>query len=161
MRLYLIGLPGSGKTRIGKKLSKVLNLEFLDLDQEFQKVYNRTPNEAIREDGEERFRILESEILRETKNFDGVISTGGGIVVKGENKHFMRGLVIYLEIAPDLIKLSDDEISSRPILEEKGLLKLFMERECAYLGFSDLIITIDHKSDDEVIREIIKKIWKY
>ena len=73
----------------------------------------------------------------------------------------MRGLVIYLEIAPDLIKLSDDEISSRPILEEKGLLKLFMERECAYLGFSDLIITIDHKSDDEVIREIIKKIWKY
>lgn len=161
MRLYLIGLPGSGKTRIGKKLSKALNLEFLDLDQEFEKVYSRTPNEVIREDGEERFRILESKILRKTKNFDGVISTGGGIVVKGENKHFMSGLVIYLEIAPDLIKLSDDEVSTRPILEEKGLLKLFMERECAYLGFSDLIITIDHKSDDEVIREIIKKIWKY
>lgn len=161
MRLYLIGLPGSGKTRIGKKLSKALKLDFLDLDNEFEKVYNRTPYEVIREDGEERFRILESKILRATKNFDGVISTGGGIVVKGENKHLMTGLVIYLEIAPDLIKLSDDEVSSRPILEEKGLLKLFMERECAYLGFSDLIITIDHKTDDEIIQEIIKKIWKY
>lgn len=161
MRVYLIGLPGSGKTRIGNKLAKKLNQEFLDLDQEITIVYGKTPTEIINEEGEEKFRLLESQLLKETKDFDGIISTGGGVVTVGENKHFMRGVVVYLEISPENIKLTKDEIKSRPILEEKGLVKLFMERECSYLNFSDIIITIDHKDDEEIVREIIKKLWKY
>ena len=161
MRVYLIGLPGSGKTRIGKKLAQKLNQEFLDLDQEITKVYGKTPTEIINEEGEENFRLLESKILKETIDFDGVISTGGGVVTVSENKHFMSGVVVYLEISPENIKLTEDEIKSRPILEEKGFFKLFMERECSYLSFSDIIITIDHKDDEDIIQEIIKKLWKY
>lgn len=161
MRLYLIGLPGSGKTRIGRKLASRLSVEFIDIDNIIEEKNNSHPSTIIREKGEDYFRKLETKALKEITVSNAVISTGGGIIERSENKHLMRGKVIYLEINPDAIKLNHDEIKSRPILEEKGIMKLFIERECRYLDFSDIIISIDKRSDEEVIEEVLKKIWKY
>lgn len=151
MKIYLIGLPGVGKSRIGKKLAEELKLSFLDLDVEIEKKHRISPAEMIKESGEAFFRDIETKVLKETSSFKGVIACGGGIVLRQENLHYMMGKVIYLESSPSAIKIDQSEILKRPILQNKTMTELFFERECDYLHFSNLVINVENKSDLEII----------
>lgn len=101
MVVYLIGFMGSGKSTVGKKLSKRLGFIFKDLDKAIEQTEGRSVSKIFSEEGEAYFRNIESEVLRESsKNSGIVISCGGGTPCFNENMEYMNktGQTVYLEM---------------------------------------------------------------
>ncbi len=89
-KIVIIGMPGSGKTTIGKILSKELNLKFYDMDEYIQETRSKTIMELF-ENGEDYFRDIETEACRELADKSNVlISTGGGVVKRKENIYILK-----------------------------------------------------------------------
>ena len=108
-RVFLVGYMGVGKTTIGKILSKELDVEFIDLDKYIENRYRKTIQEIFSEKGEDKFRIIEREMLREVSTFQNVlISTGGGTPCFFDNMEVMnrRGITVY-------VKASVEQLVSR------------------------------------------------
>ncbi|MDO5027471.1 MAG: chorismate synthase [Tissierellia bacterium] len=113
LNLVLVGMPGSGKTTIGRNLAKSLNKIHVDLDDEFFKTYGIRPADALLELGEEKFRTMEIDISRKVgKKTNLVISTGGGVVTRQENYFYLKQNSIIIYIDRDIRKLST---RNRPI----------------------------------------------
>lgn len=121
MKVYLIGFMASGKSTIGQELAKTLNYEFIDLDVYIENKYNKSIKQIFETQGEERFRIIENEALREVASFnsDLVIAAGGGTSCFYNSIDFMNktGLTVYLkvEVAELLARLIESKID-RPLL---------------------------------------------
>ena len=150
MRIYLIGMPGSGKTTIGRKLAQKLAYPFIDLDAMIEKDALMFIDDIFEKYGEKTFRRLETESLMSIKEEDAVISCGGGIVTIKDNKAKMKGYKVYLNTELDIIKerLIDDV--KRPLLRKKSLEQLYEERMLKYIDFADVIIANDHDVDKTV-----------
>ena len=80
MKIFLIGMPGSGKTTLGRQLAEHLHVDFVDLDAEIERVEQKSISEIFREKGEEQFRLIEAKLLRDwaAASIPFVMSTGGG-----------------------------------------------------------------------------------
>lgn len=159
MRIYLIGMPGCGKSSVGKKLAEKLNYKFYDLDTEIEKEAMMFIPEIFDKFGEEFFRILESKVLDKMNNEDDiVVATGGGIIKNKSNKDLMNGKKIY--ITADLDKISErcenDNQNERPLLQTKSIYDLYNERHELYDYFKDIEVVNDNV--DKCVKEIIKKI---
>lgn len=156
MRLYLIGMPGCGKSTLGKKLSKKLNYEFIDMDNYIEQKACMFIDEIFDSYGEEYFRALETNTLNEFKELDNVIiSTGGGIIKNKNNKELMDGKCIYLYVEPaELEKRLDKSNIVRPLLKEKTVHELYAERKDLYDYFKD--IEIDNSDMDIAINKIVE-----
>lgn len=156
MRLYLIGMPGCGKSTLGKKLSKKLNYEFIDMDNYIEQKACMFIDEIFDSYGEEYFRALETNTLNEFKELDNVIiSTGGGIIKNKNNKELMDGKCIYLYVEPaELEKRLDKSNTVRPLLKEKTVYELYAERKNLYDYFKD--IEIDNSDMDIAINKIVE-----
>lgn len=142
MKLYLIGMPGSGKTTLGSALAKELSLMFVDLDNEIETHEGKSIPEIFRENGEAHFRQIESRLLHEfaASAKDFVMSTGGGApcILKGIEVINKTGISIFFDVpVNDLVErlkshndrpLLGDDLSER----EKTLRKLFEAREVCY-----------------------------
>ena len=150
MRIYLIGMPGSGKTTIGRKLAQKLAYPFIDLDAMIEKDALMFIDDIFEKYGEKTFRRLETESLMSIEGDDAVISCGGGIVTIKDNKAKMNGYKVYLNTELDIIKerLLDDV--KRPLLRKKSLEQLYEERMLKYIDFADVIIANDHDVDKTV-----------
>lgn len=124
-RIYIIGFMGSGKTTAGEKLAAGLKWSFIDLDNEIEIVSGKSVNEIFSESGEESFRKLESETLRNLELINNtVISVGGGTPCFADNMDYMisTGIVIYLKMTPVQLKSRlSAESGKRPLL--KNILK--------------------------------------
>ena len=99
--IYIVGLMGSGKTSIGKLLSKALDSEHVDIDQEIVKKTNLTISEIFKNHGESHFRELESIMLNNvSKRRNLIVSTGGGVILSSENISTMQntGTVSYTHL---------------------------------------------------------------
>ena len=84
--IFLIGMMGSGKSQTGLKLAELLNYKYIDLDSLIEKLAKKSINQIFNDEGEDNFRELEANCLKETVKIPSlVISTGGGIVTKSEN----------------------------------------------------------------------------
>ena len=108
-RIFLVGYMGAGKTTIGKVLSKLIGLTFIDLDYYIEGRFRKTVAQLFAERGEEGFRSLERNMLHEVAEFEDVlVSTGGGTPCFFDNMEFMnqQGTTIYLQV-------SVDELASR------------------------------------------------
>ncbi|NJK86247.1 MAG: shikimate kinase [Bacteroidales bacterium] len=91
MRYFIIGYKSSGKTTIGKQLASILKMDFIDLDEEIEKLTGRTVPDIYENDGEKEFRKLEWKTLREVVKLDNiVVSTGGGAPCHCENMDLME-----------------------------------------------------------------------
>ncbi len=106
MKIYLIGMPGSGKTFLGRKLAQALKLQFIDLDEWIEKKEQQMIRQIVQEKGETYFREREQELLHQTElknNF--VISCGGGTPVFYNNMEWMKkhGIVIWLNTPLSII----------------------------------------------------------
>lgn len=158
-RIYLIGMPGSGKSTVGRLLAKTLNYQFIDLDGMIEKDALMFIDEIFEKYGEVKFRELETESLKKLPDGDLVISCGGGIVTKKENKALMTGYKIYLDTEIEIIRERLKEDYIRPLLQKKSLDTLYQERYLKYLDFSDLMISNDHSADKtvEMIMEHLKE----
>jgi shikimate kinase len=143
--IFLIGPMGSGKTTIGKRVSRILNLDFYDCDQELERQTGASVNLIFDIEGEAGFRLRETRLLKElSRKKASLISTGGGVVCENENRRILRsrGCVVYLRTSIDnqLIRLSQDK--TRPLLQaddkKKRLQSLAEVRNPLYAATADL-----------------------
>lgn len=104
MRIFIVGYMGAGKSTIGKRLARKLDLPFIDLDDAFEEKHHYSIPNFFDHFGEDKFRDFEQELLKEviTKNPDAVISTGGGTACYFDNMDLMNesGLSVYLKMSP-------------------------------------------------------------
>jgi shikimate kinase len=120
MKIFLIGMPGSGKSTFGKTLAEKLMMDFFDLDKEIERRESLPVQEIFREKGEEYFRIREQEILREIteKNHSFIMATGGGAPCFHQSIDFMlaEGKVLFLDISLETIFERVQNSTDRPLL---------------------------------------------
>lgn len=157
--VLLIGMPGSGKTTIGRELSKALKMNFVDIDEFIEKSTGKEIKELF-DQGEEVFRDLESkscELLSTLKNV--VISSGGGVITKEENmSNFEEFITIFINRPLDLI-MEDIDTEGRPLLWEgkERLTNLYRERIDLYKKYNNIEI-INDGSVEDAVRGIVKGI---
>jgi shikimate dehydrogenase len=149
----LIGMPGSGKSTIGKLLSEKCGKEFIDTDEEFTKTYGITPGDCIKTEGEEAFRLKETEVVKTVSAKTGcIIATGGGVVTRPENIEALKqnGIIVYLK--RDIANLSSE---GRPLSQGDGAIeKLFEKRSPLYEAAADRVIEVKEGLLEETLAEI-------
>jgi len=114
----LIGLMGSGKSSIGRRLAQHLGTRLIDLDDYIVKRVGRTVPDIFAEKGEEGFRDIESDALREVLSQHAVIATGGGVILREENRLLLKRHppVIWLKASPEFLAKRIDGDSNRPLI---------------------------------------------
>ncbi len=147
---------GTGKTTVGMRVARSLGLRFVDTDKLIAKQAGRSIPRIFAELGEERFREMETGVLRRCATDEGqVISTGGGIVTREENRAILReaGYVIWLRASPESIYERVRRNRNRPLLETEDPLgtirELLATRGALYEACADLSIATDHLTMDE------------
>lgn len=148
--IVLIGMPSSGKSLIGKEIAKVSHKKFLDLDEEYEKIYSTTPKSDIEKYGEKYFRDRESNVVKNVKEGGLVIATGGGVILREENMDALKqnGVIVYLERA--LEKL---EVCGRPLSKKEGVEKLYIERKPLYEKYADIVV-----KNDDILENVAKEV---
>lgn len=151
--VVLTGMPASGKSTVGKIIAKLLGKQFVDTDEEIEKLGKPIP-EIIKHDGENTFRQIETDVVKKvSKNTGLVISTGGGAILKEENVFALKqnGRLYFIDRPLELLIPTDD----RPLSSNKtDMEKLYNQRYSIYDG------TCDQKVDanctpEEVAKKII------
>ena len=119
--IYIIGFMGSGKSTMGKRLAALMGWQFLDLDEKIEEIAGKTIARIFSEDGEEEFRKIESETLKNLNPVANVIiSTGGGTPCHSGNMDYMleKGITVYLKMTPgQLASRLHDSSAERPLLK--------------------------------------------
>ena len=157
-KVVFIGMPGCGKSTIGKLVSKELNLKFFDMDKYIEDMTSKTIPELF-ETGEDYFRDFETLACKELSEKSKIlISSGGGVVKRKENIEILKkeSYIIFID-RPIEELLNDIDISKRPLLKEgrEQLIKLYEERYELYRSSADEIV-----KNDKGIRDAINKIKK-
>ena len=157
MSICLIGFMGSGKTTIGQALSETLQMRWHDLDQYIEIQENQKISEIFKEKGEAYFRNLEQQYLSKLIREEGVLSTGGGVVISPANrKALKKAKSIYLAYPFETLyeRIAGDE--TRPLATSyEALKKRFEERLDWYEAASGIKINCQNKRVDEIVQEII------
>ena len=152
---------GSGKTTVANILAKKLSLEAVEMDDLIVKKEGKTINQIFNEEGETKFRQLETEMSKDlSKKENVVISTGGGVVINKVNVESLgkNGKVIFLKTSFSEINKRLKSVNNRPLFKDKkSAKKLFDSRQKLYEENADLIINTDGKSVDKIAYEIISQ----
>lgn len=156
MKIYLIGMPGSGKSSLGNKLAEKLNYNFIDMDIYIEQTSGMFIDEIFDAYGEKYFRDLERNVLNDFLNMDNVIiATGGGVIKNKDNKKLMDGICLYLDVSIEELenRLSKSDIE-RPLLKKYSVLELYNQRKELYDFFAD------YKIDNSNLEKRIEKIME-
>lgn len=148
IRCALVGMPGSGKSTVGRQLARRAGVPFVDLDHRLEQAIGTTIRSFFETEGEARFRDLEAEVLAEVCSQAGgmVLSTGGGAVLRPENRDALRafGDVVYLRAAPEEIYRRVRHDKTRPLLQGGNpmakLRDLYAQRDALYRETAHYII---------------------
>lgn len=154
--VYLIGMMGSGKSTIGKILAQKLNYRFFDTDILIEKVAAKSIPEIFATEGEEYFRDLETQILREVSAYNhSAIATGGGIVQKPINWSYLRqGLIVWLDVDLEILKKRLSGDNNRPLA---GKLESLLAKRHSYYSQADLRIQCQARQTPEQVADYIIK----
>lgn len=162
----LAGFMGTGKSRIGWELSRALALHFVDTDKLITRVVGKSIPEVFAHEGEGYFRACEGEVVQRVTRLDyAVVSLGGGTFVHEENRRVLlsRGPVVVLWATPETI-LARTRNSDRPLLHTPDPLSrieaLMHEREGAYRQ-GTIHVNSDGRPSEEIVEEIIDRLWNY
>lgn len=162
VNVFLIGMMGSGKTTVGKKLAQRLNYRFFDSDVLVERVTKQSITDIFATQGEETFRDLESQVLSELSSCTkSVIATGGGIVLKPINWSYLHhGLIVWLDAPVSVLSKRLAKNKTRPLLQETDLglkLQSLLEERRSLYAQSDLQIIIDeHQTSEDVVEQILE-----
>ena len=161
MKIFLIGMMGSGKSSVGLILSQKLNYTFYDLDKEIEGYFGMPVSDIFNKFGKDDFRTAEEKMLIKINEIDNVvISTGGGIIETPENRAILKNSSTFY-LNGDMKKIYERAVkrrSERPLMENMdydGFLKLFEDRDRIYKECSKQEIIIDSKDIAEIANEII------
>jgi shikimate kinase len=155
MHVYLTGFMGAGKTTVGRILAQLLERPFIDLDETIEARRGSTVREIFQSVGESGFRELESAALRELDAAPAVVSLGGGVQTRQENRDWLatHGTTIWLDLALDdlMARLRDEERARRPMLKSEAQIRqLYRSRRVGYSD-SDLRIEVSSSDSAEVV----------
>ncbi len=152
MNIYLIGMPGVGKTTLGSELASELKYNFIDTDKLILEQTNVSINELLK--NEKEFRKIESNVIEDIKGVTNtVISLGGGAILNKKNIENFYGIIIYLYSEIEIIKTRID-VATRPLLQKKTLEKVYKERRELYETYCDY--KIDNRDIDSSIKQIVE-----
>lgn len=152
--ILLVGMPGCGKSTIGRRLAKALNRPLVDTDEEIVKRIGCSIPEYFARYGEEEFRRREHEVLREFSGRSGqIIATGGGIVTRPENTDPLRENSVVVFLRRDIDRLPT---KGRPISQSSDLRQLNAKRRPLYEAVADL--TVDNVNMGRTVNEILEKL---
>ena len=162
--IVLVGLMGSGKTTVGRRLAYELNQDFFDTDHEIIDKTGVSIDHIFDIEGEEGFRERESKILENLCQMSNIIlATGGGIVILPKNRKILKnaGLVVYLSSSVDQLLRRTAKSKTRPLLENsnnrrKTITELIEARDLYYREVASLVIDTTGKKLHEVVN-IIKR----
>jgi shikimate kinase len=160
--IFLIGPMGAGKSTIGRHLAQMLHLNFHDSDSEIEKKTGADIAWIFDVEGEEGFRNRESDMIDELSQKHGIVlATGGGAVVRPENRGFLsaRGIVVYLKTSVDKQLARTLKDKRRPLLQTedpRSVLETLAEtRNVLYDEAADYTIETDEQSAKVVASQII------
>jgi shikimate kinase len=157
MRIYLIGMPGSGKSSVGKKLANKINYQYIDMDEYIENKLNKKIPLIFSEDGEAYFRLKEKEVLNDFLLLDNVIiSTGGGVIKDRSNKDLMNGKIIFIDVDLSILENRLKNDNTRPLLKVKTVKELYDERIDNYNYFYNL--KVENIKIDDCVNDIIKEL---
>ncbi|MHA1723260.1 MAG: shikimate kinase [Promethearchaeota archaeon] len=161
--LTLVGMPGSGKSTIGKLLAESLNYTFIDTDNYIEKREKKKLQQLIDEIGDESFCAIEEKCILELLPLNNhILAPGGSIIYSKKLMESLRNqsIIIFLDLPLNEIENRLKNKESRGIvgLKTKNLKELFKERVPLYKKYADLIISCDNKTELQIAEEIIKKI---
>jgi len=165
MLLVLVGLPGSGKTTVGRQLARRLHLPFVDSDHAIEQRLGCSVREYFEREGEERFRDLESEVIDDLSlNHQGVLSSGGGSVLRPINRERLhaRGQVFYLRSSPEEVfrRLRNDQ--NRPLLQvadpQARLRELLETRDPLYRETAHYVIETGRPNVASLVNMIVSQL---
>ena len=163
MKIFLIGMMGSGKSSVGELLSKSIDLKFIDIDQVIQKEEGDTINDIFKKKGETYFREIETIKLKKIKDF-AIVSCGGGIIKKENNRKFIKksGITFYLKAKVETLEKRLINDKERPLIDKsdlkKSLEKIYYERKNLYKNCANFTIQTDDTSLNDICDLIIEKL---
>ena len=163
--IVLTGFMGSGKSTVGRRLSYLLKKPYLDTDKLIEQRQKKTISEIFKDEGEDAFRTMETELLEELAQAKciRVIAVGGGTPLREQNRVLLSrlGKVVYLRIRPETVYERLKEDKTRPLLQCEDPLtrirELIASRNRAYEERADLIIDVDELNTEEVAKRIMKE----
>lgn len=165
MPVSLVGLPGSGKTTVGRQLARRLQLPFVDSDHAIETKLGCSIREYFEREGEERFRDVEESVIEElTRQHHGVLSTGGGSVLRPKNRENLRGSgqVVYLKSSPDELFRRLRHDMNRPLLQVADpmarLRDLFAVRDPLYRQTAHFILETGRPSVATLVNMIVMQL---
>jgi len=163
--LYLVGPMGVGKTTIGKLLAKRLKKQFVDLDEEIEARAGAGIPWIFDVEGETGFRRRESDLLLEySHGADMVVSTGGGIVLREENRRLLKasGVVIFLNASAEQLHARTLKDKKRPLLQVPDRFRVIAElkksRDPLYREVADLVIEVGNRNSRQITEILCKKL---
>lgn len=159
MIVYLVGMPGSGKSTVGPELARRLGVPFVELDERIEHAAGSSVREIFERDGEARFRELEAAALVEAASRDpSVVSCGGGVVLEPANRVSLRatGEVVFLSVPLEVLAERVRPGADRPLIRSEGdLERLFRDREPLYREFA--VHVVDASGPVEDVAAAIEK----
>lgn len=159
--IYLVGMPGAGKTTIGRQLAKRMQRSFVDADHEIEARTGVRIPVIFDIEGEQGFRDRESRVIAELANESNlVVATGGGAVLRPENRAALKrgGTVIYLHAAPSLLFERTRLDPNRPLLQVadpmKKIEELFAQRDPLYRAIADIVVNSPGGSVKHLVKQV-------
>ena len=163
--IYLIGMPSSGKSTLGRQLAKLLNYTFVDLDSRIETAESKKVSEIFEIKGEDYFRKIENDHLKKIQKDNSlIIATGGGTPCFFDGMDFIKknGISVFLDVSPTKLveRMKSSNKKVRPLfdMEDKHLLEALTEKYNSRLKFyQQADITIQGETDAETIIWLMEK----
>ena len=165
MKCFLVGLPGSGKSTIGRQLGRRLGLPSIDSDHVVEERLGCSIREFFEREGEARFREIEAQVIDElTAGPDSIVSTGGGSVLRADNRLHLheRGKVVYLHSSPEEVFRRVRHDKSRPLLQVGDpmgrLRELYRLRDPLYRDAAHFVVETGRPSVVALVNTIVMQL---
>jgi len=166
LSISLVGMPGSGKSTVGRQLARQLNWRFVDSDHEIEHRLGGSIRTYFEQQGEAAFRDVEQQAIADLCSAEGpfVLATGGGAVLREANRRALQGhcQVIYLRSTPEELFRRLRHDTQRPLLQVKDPLKrlrdLYRERDPLYRDTADFVIETGRPSVPTLVNMILMQL---